>query len=127
MQRLKDNATRVEHPTARPAHPEPPRPADPANDPDPENDPGPAHDPDAADPRVTPAPAPRTPSGRGGNRAPTRGELVQLAIQLDALIARADEMGLGMTAYLIGVARADLSDRLGERHAAPPPRGPAPD
>ena len=48
----------------------------------------------------------------------SRGDLVGLAIQLDTMAARAEELGLGMTAYLLGVARADLGERLGERRRA---------
>lgn len=67
---------------------------------------------------------------------PGRGEMVGLALQVDALIARSDELGLDLVAYLLGVARAELGERLGERpgqrlghrHAAGrrsdmPPRG----
>ena len=51
-------------------------------------------------------------------RAATRADLVDLAIQLDAAIARAERLGLDMTAYLVGVARADVAERLGERRTA---------
>ena len=46
--------------------------------------------------------------------APSRGEMVSLALQIDAMIARSDEMGLDLVAYLLGVARAELGERLGE-------------
>ena len=47
--------------------------------------------------------------------APGRGEMVGLALQIDAMTARPDEMGLDPVAYLLGVALAELGDRLGER------------
>ena len=49
---------------------------------------------------------------------PTRGEMVGLALQIDAMVARSEEMGLDLVAYLLGVARAELGERLGERPRA---------
>ena len=63
-------------------------------------------------PDRTDMPASSTPSERD---QVSRGELVALAIQLDALIERTEENGLAMTAYLLRVARRDLGERLGER------------
>lgn len=69
-----------------------------------------------------------TPSARSStpaSRAATRGEVVALAIQIDAMIARSKELGLGMTTYLLGIARADLGERLGERRNPAGERDPA--
>ena len=44
-----------------------------------------------------------------------RGAIVELAIDLDAMIARAQAMQLPMVAYLLRVARDEISDTLGER------------
>ena len=44
-----------------------------------------------------------------------RGAVVELAIELDAMIARAQTLNLPMVAYLLRVARDEVSETLGER------------
>ena len=53
-----------------------------------------------------------------GGPTPGRGEMVGLALQIDAIAARSEEIGLDLVAYLLGVARAELGERLGERPGA---------
>ena len=44
-----------------------------------------------------------------------RGSLVEMAIELDGLIARSEAHGMPFVAYLLRVARDEISERLGER------------
>lgn len=44
-----------------------------------------------------------------------RGEVVEIAIDLDRLIARCEARNLRLVAYLLRVSRDELSDMLGER------------
>ena len=44
-----------------------------------------------------------------------RGAVVELAIELDGVIARAEALNLSMVTYLLRVARDEVSDTLGER------------
>lgn len=44
-----------------------------------------------------------------------RGATVEIAIEIDRLIARCEALNLRLVAYLLRIARDELSDTLGER------------
>ena len=50
-----------------------------------------------------------------GQTTTGRGAVVEVAIELDRLIARCEAMQMRLVAYLLRVARDELADSLGER------------